>query len=217
MSKFLDKEGLTRFWTKAKSYIDSKSGNVTSFNGRTGAITPQSSDYTPSLIGAVPTTRTIDGKALSSNVTILPTGGSAGQVLTKSSATNYAVQWSTLSATNEVYSTTETRIGTWMNSKPVYRKTLIGTCPSSPSTSGARASIGWISNIDIPIELHGVVKRAGTNGFFPIPYIEYSKGAYITMYNFSGEFAVYFFQDFTTGSIAGQPIYITCVYTRTID
>lgn len=80
-------------------WINASSTGVTSFNGRTGAITPQASDYTPTLIGAVPATRTVDGKALSGDITILPTGGTAGQVLTKSSSTNYAVQWSTPAST----------------------------------------------------------------------------------------------------------------------
>ena len=29
----------------------------------------------------------------------------------------------------EVYSTEETRIGTWIDGKPLYRKTLVGTSP----------------------------------------------------------------------------------------
>ena len=57
---------------------------VTSFNGRTGAVAPQSGDYTAEMVGArpstwtpsaadvgaVPTTRTVNGHALSANVTL---------------------------------------------------------------------------------------------------------------------------------------------------
>ena len=57
---------------------------VTSFNGRTGAVTPQSGDYTAEMvgarpstwtpsaedIGAVPTSRTVNGKALSENISL---------------------------------------------------------------------------------------------------------------------------------------------------
>lgn len=43
---------------------------VTSFNGRTGAVTPQTGDYTAEMVGAVPTARTVNGKALSSNITL---------------------------------------------------------------------------------------------------------------------------------------------------
>lgn len=43
---------------------------VSSFNGRTGAVVPQSGDYTCEMLGAVPTSRTINGKALTSNITL---------------------------------------------------------------------------------------------------------------------------------------------------
>lgn len=43
---------------------------VSSFNGRTGAVTPQAGDYTAADVGAVPTARTVNGKALSSNITL---------------------------------------------------------------------------------------------------------------------------------------------------
>ena len=57
---------------------------VTSFNGRTGAVTPQSGDYTAEMVGArpstwtpsaedvgaVPTSRTVNGKALSENISL---------------------------------------------------------------------------------------------------------------------------------------------------
>lgn len=53
MSKFLDEFGLARVWTNIKNYIDSKSGTgVASFNGRTGAVTPQTGDYTAAMVGA---------------------------------------------------------------------------------------------------------------------------------------------------------------------
>lgn len=44
---------------------------VTSFNGRTGAVEPQEGDYTADMIGAVPTTRTVNGKPLSGNVSLV--------------------------------------------------------------------------------------------------------------------------------------------------
>ena len=66
------------------SWEDAPEGGVTSFNGRTGAVTPQAGDYTADMVGAradtwtpsaedvgaVPTTRTVNGHALSANVTL---------------------------------------------------------------------------------------------------------------------------------------------------
>ena len=50
---------------------------VTSFNGRTGAVTPVSGDYTAEMVGAVPTTRKINNKALSADVTLAAGDGGA--------------------------------------------------------------------------------------------------------------------------------------------
>ena len=46
------------------------SSGVTSFEGRTGAVTAQQGDYTAAMVGAVPTSRTVNGKALSADVEI---------------------------------------------------------------------------------------------------------------------------------------------------
>ena len=65
-------------------WADAPATGVTSFKGRTGAVTPQEGDYTADMVGArantwtpsaedvgaVPTTRTINGQALSANVTL---------------------------------------------------------------------------------------------------------------------------------------------------
>ena len=69
-----------------------QAAGVTSFNGRTGAVTPQSGDYTAEMVrarpstwtptasdvGAVPTTRTINSKPLSSDVTLTAADVGAG-------------------------------------------------------------------------------------------------------------------------------------------
>ncbi len=50
------------------------SGGVESFNGRTGAVTPQSGDYTAAQVGAVPTSRKVNGQALSGDITLITCG-----------------------------------------------------------------------------------------------------------------------------------------------
>lgn len=57
------------------------SSAVTSFNGSTGAVT-----YTAPV-------SSVDGK--SGDVTVLPTGGTTGQVLAKKTGANYDVEWTT--------------------------------------------------------------------------------------------------------------------------
>lgn len=85
------------------AWEDAPAVGVTSFKGRTGAVTPQEGDYTADMVGArpdtwtpsasdvgaVPTSRTVNGHALSNNVTLdaadvgaVPTqAGTQGQVL----------------------------------------------------------------------------------------------------------------------------------------
>lgn len=80
---------------------------VTSFNGRTGAVTPQSGDYTAEMVGArpstwtptasdveaVPTTRTINSKPLSSNITLTADDVGAGAPATSATVTLTASGW----------------------------------------------------------------------------------------------------------------------------
>ena len=50
------------------------SGGVESFNGRTGAVTPQTGDYTAAQVGAVPTSRKVNGQALNGDITLITCG-----------------------------------------------------------------------------------------------------------------------------------------------
>lgn len=62
---------------------------VTSFKGRTGAVTPANGDYTAEMVGAVPTTRKINNKALSADVTLA--AGDVGAVPTSRKVNNKAL------------------------------------------------------------------------------------------------------------------------------
>lgn len=64
------------------SSFPSKKGGVTAFNGRTGDILPQSGDYTAEMVGARPNTWTPSASEV--GAVPAPSGGSDGQVLTKS-------------------------------------------------------------------------------------------------------------------------------------
>lgn len=115
------------------------------------------------------------------NVQALPIGGTTGQVLTKKSETYGDVEWSTVEGNEvyigneadapatakivideeetgwedegEIYSTTERRIGTWIDGKPLYRKVV--------SVSGHPAQISHgISNLKKVISMRGFVSRS---------------------------------------------------------
>lgn len=73
------------------AWEDAPEGGVTSFNSRTGAITPQAGDYTADMVGAIPTQTGTQGQVLgfTANNTVgamdapsgLPDGGTPGQML----------------------------------------------------------------------------------------------------------------------------------------
>ena len=102
------------------AWEDAPEGGVTSFKGRTGAVTPQEGDYTADMVGArpdtwtpsaadvgaVPTSRTVNGQELSQDINLTadnvgarpstwtptasdvgaipnPSGGTTGQILEK--------------------------------------------------------------------------------------------------------------------------------------
>ena len=103
------------------AWEDAPEGGVTSFNGRTGAVTPQTGDYTAEMVGAradtwtpsaedvgarpdtwtptasdvgaVPTTRTINSKPLSSDVTLTAEDVGAGEPSNSTTITLTAVGW----------------------------------------------------------------------------------------------------------------------------
>ena len=109
------------------AWEDAPEGGVTSFKGRTGAVTPQDGDYTADMVGArpdtwtpsaadvgaVPTSRTVNGQELSQDINLTadnvgarpstwtptasdvgaipnPSGGTTGQILEKTAT---GTQW----------------------------------------------------------------------------------------------------------------------------
>ena len=63
---------------------------VASFNGRTGAVVPAEGDYTSEMVGAVPVTRTINGKALSDNIQLTANDVGAADSETLNNVSEYA-------------------------------------------------------------------------------------------------------------------------------
>lgn len=67
----------------------------------------------------------------------------------------------------ENYSTTEQRVGTWIDEKPLYQKVITGTCPDY-SSSTITTDIDIASNVDFAfIENQFVVSSTGN--CFPLP------------------------------------------------
>lgn len=109
------------------------------------------------------------------------------------------------------YSTTEKRIGTWIDGKPLYKVTLVGTCVNNFFA----VSVASLS-IDNVYDINGVVVINGTLGTYYLNSNNfggfwYSKQAesipYDSVYVSFGN----------ANSIVGLPYYITIKYTKTTD
>ena len=66
------------------AWEDAPEGGVTSFKGRTGAVTPQDGDYTADMVGARPDTWTPSADDVGAMPAV--SGGTTGQVLTKTAS-----------------------------------------------------------------------------------------------------------------------------------
>lgn len=138
---------------------------VTKVNNKTGAVTLTASD-----VGALPNTTTIptrtsqltndsgyitsapvssvDGKT--GTVSVLPTGGTTGQVLTKTSNTNYAVQWSTVSGGGAVDSVNGQTGVVVLDADDVGALPDTTTIPSK--TSDLTNDSGYITSAGAPVQ-----------------------------------------------------------------
>lgn len=76
------------------------------------------------------------------------------------------------------YSTSEMRIGTWIDGSAIYRKVVsIGTLPSS---SGAKNTAHGVSNMGTLVRIYGFAYSGGTR--FPLPYTTNVNSSNIALY-----------------------------------
>ncbi len=77
---------------------------------------------------------------------------------------------------NDVYSTEETRIGTWIDGKPLYRKTFLGRTASTLDRHAVVADISSF-NIETIVTLNGMVQPSAINDSIqglPINFLQYN-------------------------------------------
>lgn len=122
------------------------------------------------------------------------------------------------------YSTTEQRIGTWINGKPLYRITFNGT--TLPTTGEKKAEIN-ISSLSISRGFFDVTHsyfHDTTNGrYYSLPVVNVStSGTGTTTANSSAQAGIYFNDTFTKIVIEGGynmnwSATVTIEYTKTTD
>lgn len=111
------------------------------------------------------------------------------------------------------YSTTEQRIGTWIDGKPLYKITLTGTIPST-SVNGTMAE--GKTYINIPnIDLINIVSQffdGGDGVFINLPYL--TNAGYQVKSNVNASY-LSIYNGVTTYN--GKTFYVTLNYTKTTD
>ena len=107
---------------------------------------------------------------------------------------------------NEVYSTVEQRIGTWIDGKPIYRKVSTGIT----NTSSNYYTLFYIPNIEV-INMYGILKRA--NGHTSnLPGFNGSQGLIQFLYYNNNTYQMY------VGDISQAGTYKVFIeYTKTTD
>lgn len=143
------------------------------------------------------------------NVVIEENGDNINMNLSSTYNTNLQQEINDSFKENNIYSTTETVIGTWVNNKPIYRKTV---------NTGALPSIGGkiidhnISNIDYVTKIIGTTYRNTDNIFLPLPHATYDNTA-ISCYCDKTSITIIVYTDRS----AFQESYVTLEYTKTTD
>lgn len=112
----------------------------------------------------------------------------------------------------DVYSTTETVVGTWINEKPIYKRTFVGN--SGSARTNATVTIAENQPIDVLISAEGVYQSKTTSSK---SYQALGSDTSALVYDTAGTSAnkVIFF--INNSSSASFDYYITLYYTKTTD
>lgn len=109
----------------------------------------------------------------------------------------------------EVYSTEETRIGTWIDGKPLYRRVLIGTTPKSINNWETVGSIGTEKDL-----ISCFTALDPQNGYkVIIPYYDTQLAIAIRFVVSTGDLQLYI----TRNDAVNHPCTIISEYTKTTD
>lgn len=147
----------------------------------------------------------IDGKAVE-----IPGGGSGGVTMEE---VNAAIDAELGAYTpQEVYSTEEVRIGTWIDGKPIYRKVYV--LNSGPNGDHSIDVPGFdVSQIDTMVRMNAIIKGTQSSGTWV------QDGWYLTTNNFLSFqiFEGYMKIAHAPAFYANRPLWVILEYTKTTD
>ena len=135
----------------------------------------------------------------------------------------YCIKYNTsvLSTPENNYSTEEQRIGTWIDGKPLYQKTIIDTMPTvivESTRVGKDIDISNL-NVDIASYIYGVIKsNSGINPLNSANMLTNNQYSYsfLQIYKKNSSFDTLFVAS-SRKTESEQPCYITLQYTKTTD
>lgn len=111
----------------------------------------------------------------------------------------------------EVYSTEETRIGTWIDGKPLYRKCFQTTSPPIQDTTTILVPFPDI----VPIHIYGnLIVSDIANSIMPLNFMEGSSAYIFTWYIYN---AIQMKHAHPENVFSNKPVNIVCEYTKTTD
>lgn len=169
---------------------------------------------------------------------VVPIGGTTGQILVKKSNTDNDVEWkNSSSAINIVdnlnsssstdglsarqgkvlnnkfnYSTTEQRIGTWIDNKPLYRKVTLFTLTTTHENEQLTLPHG-ISNLKMITDFKCIIPTGNGTGYI-LPFTNMS-GASTSVEKYNGQYIYIDIKNDEWG--AGRSFYMIMEYTKTTD
>lgn len=115
----------------------------------------------------------------------------------------------------DIYSTTEQRIGTWINGKPLYEKTYTGNAPYV-ATNGTWVSAKFPTPDNFEL---GFVKYAfcvdSSNQCLALPFI--TNSGYLLKTYFGNDNGDWLILSSNYTGTSNRPCYITVAYTKTTD
>lgn len=110
-------------------------------------------------------------------------------------------------SSGETYSTEETRIGTWIDGKPLYRKVLQGTTGAVNKLE----TLGSIDHFDLLIISRGTLKTAQGNQI----YLSFAQGNYYTTISVTNSGSVGILTNAAAHS--ARPVTVIVEYTKSTD
>lgn len=114
-------------------------------------------------------------------------------------------------SSSNIYSTEETRIGTWIDERPLYRKVFTGKSPSS----GGTTIIGYCpSDYDIGFVTGFAIYTNGST--IQIPYIQ-SDDDYISVYIDGSKRIVITVKETVNATYHNRDCYVFLTYVKTTD